>query len=274
MHSTHSRRLPARVYRRRRIVVGVVAVLVIFLLARLVGALLGGAGGTQAAPTTTLDTTTTTLARPPQCTTGDLVITEDPNNAWATVIVDTNRGIQASYAPTDLSSIGEAGFVTAEGLSVRALMIDDLRALREAAAANGTPIDVLAAYRSYDAQQQILDLRITEFGEEEAYRRVARPGHSEHQLGTTIDVTSEGLTDVDQAWGSSPTGQWIAANAATFGFVISYPQGREADTCYTYEPWHLRYLGRELAAQVVESRLTVREYLHAFHTPANGPNEP
>ena len=254
--------------------VGVVVVLVLVLLVRLVGAVLGGSGGTQAAPTTIADTTTTTLARPPQCTTGDVVIAEDPDTAWATVVVDTNRGIQASYAPVDLSPIAEAGFGSSEGLSVRALMIDDLRALREAAAANGTPIAVLAAYRSYESQQQILDLRITEFGEEEAYRRVARPGHSEHQLGTTIDVTSEGLSDVDQAWGSSPTGQWIAANAASFGFVVSYPQGREADTCYTYEPWHLRYMGRELAADVVDTTLTVREYLYAFHTPSNQPNLP
>jgi D-alanyl-D-alanine carboxypeptidase len=150
---------------------------------------------------------------------------------------------------------------------VRSFVVDDLGALRQAAADNGTPVTMLAAYRSYEEQQQILDLRIAEFGEEEALRRAARPGHSEHQLGTTVDLTSEGLSDVDEAWGASPTGQWVAANADRFGFLVTYAEGVEQLTCYTHEPWHLRYVGRDLAAAVTASGLTLREYLYAFHPP-------
>ena len=90
---------------------------------------------------------------------------------------------------------------------------------------------------------------------------MARPGHSEHQLGTTIDVTTEGATDVDQSWGATPDGQWVATNAHKYGFLLSYPSDASDRTCYDYEPWHLRYVGRELAADVIASGLSLREYL-------------
>ena len=80
-------------------------------------------------------------------------------------------------------------------------MLEDLNALREAAAANGTPLSVLAGYRSHQRQADLYERRVEELGDTEAGSRVARPGHSEHQLGTTIDVTTEGETDVDQSWG-------------------------------------------------------------------------
>ena len=103
--------------------------------------------------------------------------------------------------------------------------------------------------------------RPRELGDAEAGSRVARPGHSEHQLGTTIDVTSEGDQDVDQSWGTTPAGQWVATNAHEYGFLLSYPPDASDRTCYDYEPWHLRYVGRELASDVIESGLSLREYL-------------
>ena len=264
------RRLPAHVYLRRRIVVGAGAIVTVVLLVSLIGRLFGGDASALPDTTTTL-ATTTTIPAPPECAVADLMIAEDPDADWATVVVDTARRLPATYVPADLGQVADAGFAVGEGVFVRSFVVSDLRALREAAATNGTPITVLAAYRSFDAQQQILDQRITEFGEEEALRRAARPGHSEHQLGTTVDVTSDGLTDVDQAWGSSPTGIWVAANAAEFGFLVTFPEGSEDRTCYTYEPWHLRYVGRDLAAAVTASGLTLREYLYAYHAPADGP---
>jgi D-alanyl-D-alanine carboxypeptidase len=247
-------------------VAAVVVVLAVVLVVSLAGRLFGGHSSALPNTSTTLAPTTTLLA-PPPCTRGDLVVAEDPATAWATVMVDTARRLPATFAPDDLVPAADAGFAVGQGVLVRSFLIADLSALRQAAADNGTPVTMLAAYRSFDEQQQILDLRIAEFGEEEALRRAARAGHSEHQLGTTIDLTSDGLSDVDQAWGASPTGEWVAANAHRFGFIVDYPQGAEALTCYTYEPWHLRYVGRDLAAAVTASALTLREYLYAFHTP-------
>jgi D-alanyl-D-alanine carboxypeptidase len=257
---------PAQVYRLRRAIAASVVVLVVFGLLRLTG--LAGGGNSPAATTTTALTTTTTLPPPPKCVDGDVVTSDNPATAWATVLVDTERSLPNGYAPRDLQNISQGGFPFTPGLALRGIVMPDLRALREAAAANGTPIGILAAFRSYAQQADLFARRVDEMGSSEAGSRVARPGHSEHQLGTTLDVTTEGAADVDQSWGASPAGQWIASHAHEFGFLISYPSGAERRTCYDFEPWHLRYVGRELAAAVIDSGLTLREYLYAFSPPA------
>ena len=247
-HRPAHRREPAQVYRLRRAVAATVAVLVLFLLLNLTG-VVGGDGGEEAAPTTTSETTTTTIPPPAgraprptwSCPT-------NPATEWATVLIDTARALPPGFGPGDLHNIADGGFPFTDGLAVRQLVVADLGALREAAAANGTPLSILAAYRSHEQQADLYERRVEELGDSEAGSRVARPGHSEHQLGTTIDVTTEGDDDVDQSWGATPTGQWVATNAHEYGFLLSYPLDASERTCYDYEPWHLRYVGRELAA--------------------------
>ncbi|MFL6205142.1 MAG: D-alanyl-D-alanine carboxypeptidase family protein, partial [Acidimicrobiales bacterium] len=256
------RRESAQTYRLRRAMAATLAVLVTFALLNLTGVVGGDGGGADdASPTPTSETTSTTIPPPPACAEADVVVPDNPNTAWATVLIDTARALPDWYAPGDLHNIADAGFPFTDGLAVRGLVVADLGALREAAAANGTPLSILAAFRSHAQQADLFDRRVDELGDSEAGSRVARPGHSEHQLGTTIDVTSEGETDVDQAWGATPPGQWVATHAHEFGFLISYPLDASDRTCYDYEPWHLRYVGRELAAAVIDSGLTLREYL-------------
>jgi D-alanyl-D-alanine carboxypeptidase len=260
-------RQPAQVYRLRRAMAATVVVLMVFGVLRLTG-VAGGGGGDTAATTTTAPTTTTTLPPPPACAEGDIVTAEDPANGWATIVVDTERALPDSYAPPDLENISQAGFPFTDGLALRGLVMPDLRALREGAAANGTPLSILAAFRSYAKQADLFARRVDEMGASEAGSRVARPGHSEHQLGTTLDLTDEGATDVDQSWGASPAGQWVASHAYEYGFLISYPAAAEARTCYDFEPWHIRYVGRDVAAAVIDSGLTLREYLYGTAPPA------
>jgi D-alanyl-D-alanine carboxypeptidase len=247
------------VYRVRRAIAATIFVLVLYGLWRLVSSFT--ADEETAPPPTTAPTTTTTLPPPPDCAEGDVVVAQDPDEAWSTIMIDTERSLPPDYGPGDLRNIADAGFPLTDGQAVRALVVEDLSALREAAADNGTPLGILASYRSYVQQADLYERRIDELGASEAGSRVARPGHSEHQLGTTIDVTDEGATDVDQSWGASPAGQWVASNAHKFGFLLSYPSNAQPRTCYDFEPWHLRYVGREQAAAVIESGLTLREYL-------------
>ena len=223
--------------------------------------LVGSGGGEGASPTTTSSSTTTTLPELPACTVGEVISGQDPKQEWNTILVDTNIAIPATFGPPDLHNISDAGFPLTDGLALRGFVMDDLSDLRQAASDNGTPIKLLASYRSYPAQQDLFTRRVDELGGSEAGSRVARPGHSEHQLGTTLDITSEGLSDVDQAWGASPTGQWIASNAFKYGFIVSYPAGASASTCYDFEPWHLRYVGIGQAASVIDAGVTLREYL-------------
>ena len=148
----------------------------------------------------------------------------------------------------------------------------DLKALREAAAeANGTPIKIIVGYRSYLTQADLFERRVDELGASEAGSRVARPGHSEHQLGTTIDITCEASTTSTSRGAPRPTGQWIASHAHEFGFILSYPSEASDRTCYDYEPWHLRYVGREQAAGGHPgSGVTLREYLWGLQQQAAG----
>ena len=252
------RRHPVQVYRVRQAVVASAVVILGAVAWQVVG---GGSGSEEAAPTTTTSATTTTLPALPDCSEGDVISPQDPDRDWATILVDTQLAIPASYGPRDLHNISAAGFPFTEGMALRGFVMEDLAALREGAAANGTPIRILAAYRSYQTQADLLGRRVDELGASEAGTRVARPGHSEHQLGTTIDVTDEGATDVDQAWGASPAGQWIASHAHEFGFIISYPAGASEATCYDHEPWHLRYVGRDVAADVIDAGVPLRQHL-------------
>ncbi len=253
-------REPVHVYQLRRALVATGAVLVVFAVLKLVGAV-GGGDAETGASTTTAQPTTTTIPPPPECAEADVPIVDDPTAAWATVLVDTARALPQGFGPRDLRNIGDAGFPFTDGLAVRSLVVADLDALRQAAALDGVPLAILAAYRSYSQQADLFARRVDELGNTEAGSRVARPGHSEHQLGTTVDVTSEGQADVDQSWGATPAGQWVATNAHKYGFLLSYPPETADRTCYDYEPWHLRYVGRELAADVIASGLSLREFL-------------
>ena len=211
--------------------------------------------------TSTVAPPTTTTIPPPACTVGDEQITTDPTAEWATTVIDTSRRLPETYVPPDLVDATEAGFESRD--QVRAVVIDDLAALRAAAEANGTPVVVISGYRSYAYQDNLFLERAAQVGAEEAARRTARPGHSEHQLGTAIDVLDPGVGELTTAFGETPAGQWIAAHAHEFGFVVSYPDGAGDRTCYEYEPWHLRYVGRDVAAEIHESGVTPREWMLA-----------
>lgn len=128
--------------------------------------------------------------------------------------------------------------------------------MKKAAAEAGLSLKIASGYRSYALQSRIYGNYTARDGQENADRYSARPGHSEHQSGLAIDV------NVCEDWfADSPEGIWLAEHCAEYGFIIRYPKDKEAETGYMYEPWHIRYLGKELAAAVTESGLCLEEYL-------------
>lgn len=223
--------------------------------------------GPEREPTGTLRPSSSTPRSPtppspeplPRCRYGDARAEHLGYDEWQLTLVDTRFRLPPSYEPPDLVPVSRAGF--REHFLVRAFLIDDLAAMREAAAAAGNPISVVAGYRSYAQQKALFNRRAASQGELEARTKTARPGHSEHQLGVAIDFKTAGELDVDQRWDRSFAGVWMAGHAWEYGFVLSYPEGAEGVTCYAYEPWHYRYVGRELAAEIHESSLTLREIL-------------
>ncbi len=132
------------------------------------------------------------------------------------------------------------------------------RAARKA----GKPLAVRSAYRSYDYQKALFSSYVRTHGWAQAVKFSARPGHSEHQLGTTVDFTTAPGVPLTTKFGESPAGKWLARNGWKYGFIMSYPKGKKHASCYGYEPWHWRYFGRPLAAKIHASGQVPRRYLY------------
>ena len=187
---------------------------------------------------------------PPPCVYDDVPTAHDGYGDWPITLLDTIYHLPAWYAPPDLVD-SAAGGVNG-GYPLRGFVAAELSLMARDARAAGNPIAIVSGFRSYAQQQATFDHWVSVGGYEQALRTSARAGHSEHQLGTAVDLTSEGggapweYAD----WAATPAGGWVAANAWRYGFVMSYPRGAFAQTCYDYEPWHYRYVGRELAATI------------------------
>ncbi len=187
---------------------------------------------------------------------------------WPYTVLDTRFRLASDYAPDDLVELAVALADVAPGaapagMKLRAVVLADLRALLSAAAAAGLELAIQSAYRSFAYQESTFAYWVKEESYDQALRSSARAGHSEHQLGTAMDLrslTGPEAWDLDD-WATTPEGAWAAENAWRYGFVMSYPPGEEGVTCYMYEPWHYRYVGRAVAADVHASGLTLREYL-------------
>lgn len=195
----------------------------------------------------------------PACVLGDVRARLRSYTDWDRTLLDTRFRLPTTYEPPDLVSTRRAGFPTAK--PIRELVIEDLASLRSAAEAAGNPVDITWGFRSFGTQRWVFDYWSKRKGREATLRTAARPGHSEHQLGTALDFKSEGAVNVDAGWRYEPAGVWMRENAWRYGFIESYPLGKEGVTCYAHEPWHYRYFGRETAGDIHASGLTTREYL-------------
>ncbi|MGH2444570.1 MAG: D-alanyl-D-alanine carboxypeptidase family protein, partial [Candidatus Limnocylindria bacterium] len=201
----------------------------------------------------------------PACRYDDVLTSRHALDDWNRTMLDTIFMLPSGYGPADLVRTSIAG--VNGGHSVRRIAAADLVAMASAARAAGRPIAIVSAFRSYAAQVTTFNQNVARYGLELALRRSARPGHSEHQLGTTLDVTHSGgaIPWSYHDWATHPTGAWMRDNAWRFGFVMSYPKGSFDTTCYDYEPWHYRYVGREMARLVRLSGLTLREVIWRLH---------
>jgi D-alanyl-D-alanine carboxypeptidase len=216
---------------------------------------------------------------PPVCTYADTATRYPQLTDWYRTLVDTKFRLPGSSAPRDLVPISRSG-APGSG-SIRQIVLGDLKAMFTAATRAGAPFAVASAYRSYSYQVGTFNRWVRRSGLAAAKLASARPGHSEHQLGTSMDLTSPARVVAGKAigvgkgpweyadWGTTAPGRWLRNNSWKYGFVMSYPKiGSPRKTCYKYEPWHFRYVGRRLAALIHGSGLTPREWLWAYG--ANG----
>jgi LAS superfamily LD-carboxypeptidase LdcB len=202
----------------------------------------------------------------PECRIDDIFTEPRGYDDWAITQVDWILTLGPDYKPPDLVAISTAD--VAGGGLIRAVAIEDLRAMGEAARKNGSPIKALSPYRGYRQQVSLFKSYAGSdyHNFDSAITYSARPGHSEHQTGLTIDFGSIGDTGLNSKWESTKAGGWMARNAWKYGWLMSYPDGKKDLVCYRYEPWHYRYVGRDMAAKIHDSGLTIREYLWANFT--------
>ena len=210
-----------------------------------------------------LDDASTPIPPLPTCAYLDLSAARTDYADWGSSVLDTVFRLAKSYVPPDLTDTRKAGLNG--GYYVRAVVLDDLTAMVAAAKAVGARLAVESAYRSYKGQVLTFNGWVSQVGYKQALTTSARPGHSEHQLGTAIDFRAAGGPSAWNYpdWATTKEGAWLAANAWKYGWVMSYPKGKSDVACYRYEPWHYRYLGREAAAAIHDAGVTPREWLWA-----------
>lgn len=183
---------------------------------------------------------------------------DDPASVW--VIVNKRRPLDpVDFVPPDLVEV-PIPYVWAPQLRREAS--EAVVELFAAAAEEGLELASQSAYRSYATQVDVYGGIVNDRGQTAADQTSARPGHSEHQTGLAIDISAVPANcSLDQCFGDTPHGKWLAANAWRFGFVLRYPDGATPITGYEYEPWHFRYVGEELAAELHdEGTRTLEEF--------------
>ena len=203
-------------------------------------------------PSTTPTPSTSTTPRPPSPLklTFDrrtLSIT-DPSSLW--VVVNKLRPlVPTDFSPTDLVSV-PVPFANEPFL--RQAASDAVVAMFAAfTAETGLEMQAQSAYRSYGTQVSVYDGWVSSLGQTGADAVSARPGHSEHQTGLAIDVSSlPAECALEACFGNTPHGIWLAENGWKFGFIVRYPLGLTPTTGYDYEPWHMRFVGAVLAAEM------------------------
>jgi D-alanyl-D-alanine carboxypeptidase len=213
-----------------------------------------GRGGHDAAPTPAV--TESTIALAASTTTLEPSV-DAPGSLWW--VVNRDRPLPAGYVPSDLVTPN----VPVDPLSTATQLSAPTAAAFEAMVADGAAagfhLQMNSGYRSQGDQQVLYDRNVRDYGEEVARQRVALPGTSEHQTGLAVDVGEVGLP-LDQVFGDTAAAKWVENNAYRFGFILRYPPDKAAITGYANEPWHLRYVGTELASILHGNGLTMEEY--------------
>ncbi|GGB47449.1 hypothetical protein GCM10011409_26150 [Lentibacillus populi] len=182
------------------------------------------------------------------------------------VLVNKRHALPADFEPDDLV-IPKVRFPFTEDIPKKYMRKEAADALEKMFAAGdkeGLDLFAQSGYRPYDRQQTLFDAYAEKDGKEAANKYSARPGESEHQSGLVMDITSPDIDyQLNIEFGETDEGKWVKENAHKFGFIIRYPKGKEDITEYQYEPWHLRYVGKNAATVIYEKQLTLEEYLGA-----------
>jgi D-alanyl-D-alanine carboxypeptidase len=177
---------------------------------------------------------------------------DQADSLW--VVVNKQRPLSPkTYTPADLTIPNvplRLGAGNGEML-ISSKMRPSLEQMVAAAKRESINLMLASGYRSYQTQVIVYNNEVKQYGQAQADRESARPGYSEHQTGLAADLEdADRKCEVADCFADLPEGKWLAAHAYEYGFIIRYPKDKESVTGYRYEPWHIRYVGKELATEM------------------------
>lgn len=191
-------------------------------------------------------------------------IVETPNTNSLLVLVNQNYRLDEFYAPTDFVPV-EVPVTPYSQVNTNYLRRDAADAtelLFSKAQEAGYELTLRTGYISYSVQKNLYNQDVYEMGLEYADKFNSRPGHSEHQTGLAIDITTPSINnELSLEFADTEEGKWVLAHAHEYGFIIRYPENRESEVGYFYEPYHLRYVGVEVATEIFENNWTLEDYI-------------
>jgi zinc D-Ala-D-Ala carboxypeptidase len=186
--------------------------------------------------------------------------------ASITVLVNKYFALPKNYEPADLV-FPDLPFIFKEKSDKRKMRSVAAKALEKLfAGAEKDDIQLagVSAYRSYATQKQLFNRYVKQDGFQKARTYSALPGTSEHETGLAIDVSGiDGKCAAEDCFAGTKEAIWLGKHAAEYGFIVRYPDGKETITGYKYEPWHLRYVGIEIAKEIADTGSTLENYLNA-----------
>jgi len=188
--------------------------------------------------------------------------TSEPASPWW--IVNKKRALPNGYVPADLTvpNVRLRLAKTHEQMQFSKQAVPAVEEMFKAAQADGVTLVFGSGYRSYNLQKQFYNSYVSQDGQTAADRYSARPGTSEHQTGLAFDATSvSGKCHLEICFENMIEGKWLKDHAHEYGFIIRYLDGKESVTGYQYEPWHMRYVGKELAEELYKTGpVTLEEF--------------
>ena len=185
------------------------------------------------------------------------------------VVVNKQRSLNPiDWAPEDL--VTPEGIPNVWGHPLRAEASAALQQMYQAASNAGVPFTITSGYRDYWLQKEIYDGLVAQGGVEFADQDAARPSHSEHQTGLAVDLFGAEGCQLSACFGETATGIWLRDNAYQFGYILRYHDGEQGIVGYTYEPWHFRYVGVEIAtAMHDQGELNLETFMGLPPAPTN-----
>ncbi|MGG2092457.1 M15 family metallopeptidase [Bacillus sp. S13(2024)] len=193
---------------------------------------------------------------------GGLAVVNNPDSTL--VLVNKKRRLPHLYEPHDLV-IPKVRFLYEgdnEKKKMRKEAAAELERMFQQANSEKIFLYAVSAFRSFERQKALNTMYKKQDGEAKTAMSSAVPGTSEHQTGLAIDITSQSANfQLEPLFGDTKEGKWLAENAHKFGFIIRYEKEKEAITGYTYEPWHVRYVGNPYAMYLYENQFTLEEVI-------------